>query len=52
MIRLLLHDPPPAADEGDMALRRHVLAVVGAVVAVAAALVSSQPQLVTSFVHL
>ncbi len=35
-----------------MALRRHVLAVVGAVVAVAAALAISQPQLVTSFVHL
>lgn len=34
-----------------MALRRHVLAVVGAVVAVGAALVISQPQLVTSFIH-
>ena len=34
-----------------MALRRHVLAVVAAVVAVVAALVINQPQLVTSFVH-
>ena len=40
-----------ATDGEGMALRRHVLAVVGAVVAVTVALVISQPQVVTSFVH-
>lgn len=51
MTRGLLQAAPGTADRGGMALRRHALALVGAVVAVVAALVVSQPQLVTSFVH-